>query len=83
MKCERINHYVQNAQNVQNVGFKRTHQLCFNLPSTPHLSSLYILHPPQEVRYMCAVTHDALSNASPSVLIKPSGAVVTLDCYEK
>jgi len=37
----------------------------------------------QDVRYMCAVTHDALSNASPCVLIKPSGAVVTLDCYEK
>lgn len=37
----------------------------------------------QENRYMCAVTHDALSNASVCVVFKPTGNVVTLDCYEK
>lgn len=36
----------------------------------------------QEVRYMCAVTRDALSNTSTCVVLKPSGAVITLDCYE-
>ena len=37
----------------------------------------------QEVRYMCAVTHDALSNGSTCVVLRPTGNVITLDCYEK
>ena len=32
---------------------------------------------------MCAVTHDALSNGSTCVVLRPSGNVITLDCYEK
>ena len=36
-----------------------------------------------ESRYMCAVTKDALSNAITSVVLKPTGNVITLDCYER
>ncbi|XP_037044798.1 nitric oxide synthase-interacting protein homolog [Bradysia coprophila] len=34
-------------------------------------------------RYMCAVTHDILSNSVPCVVLRPTGDVVTLECYEK
>ena len=37
----------------------------------------------QETRYMCAVTHDALSNASVCVAFRPTGNVITLDCYKR
>jgi nitric oxide synthase-interacting protein len=37
----------------------------------------------RESRYMCAVTHDTLSNAITSVVLKPSGNVITLECYER
>ncbi|KAL1517266.1 hypothetical protein ABEB36_001052 [Hypothenemus hampei] len=37
----------------------------------------------QENRYMCAVTHDALSNSIPCAVLKPTGDVVTLECVEK
>ncbi|XP_071493233.1 nitric oxide synthase-interacting protein-like [Diadema antillarum] len=37
----------------------------------------------KEVRYMCAVTHDVLSNSTPCALLKPSGKVVTMECVNK
>uniref|UniRef100_A0A2M4BVG0 Nitric oxide synthase-interacting protein homolog n=1 Tax=Anopheles marajoara TaxID=58244 RepID=A0A2M4BVG0_9DIPT len=37
----------------------------------------------KESRYMCAVTHDILSNAVPCAVLKPTGDVVTIECIEK
>lgn len=37
----------------------------------------------REVRYKCAVTHDALGNSVPSAVLKNTGNVVTMDCVEK
>ncbi|XP_060534658.1 nitric oxide synthase-interacting protein homolog [Cylas formicarius] len=37
----------------------------------------------RENRYMCAVTHDILSNSIPCAVLKPTGDVVTLECVEK
>uniref|UniRef100_A0A182MSY5 Nitric oxide synthase-interacting protein homolog n=1 Tax=Anopheles culicifacies TaxID=139723 RepID=A0A182MSY5_9DIPT len=37
----------------------------------------------KENRYMCAVTHDILSNSVPCAVLKPTGDVVTLECIEK
>lgn len=37
----------------------------------------------KESRYMCAVTHDVLSNSVPCAVLKPTGDVVTLECVEK
>ncbi|KAL1116990.1 hypothetical protein AAG570_004318 [Ranatra chinensis] len=34
-------------------------------------------------RYMCAVTHDVLSNAVPCAVIRTTGDVVTMECIEK
>lgn len=34
-------------------------------------------------RYMCAVTHDILSNSVPCAVIRTSGDVVTMECVEK
>nr|XP_044990365.1 nitric oxide synthase-interacting protein isoform X2 [Jaculus jaculus] len=34
-------------------------------------------------RYVCAVTRDSLSNATPCAVLRPSGSVVTLECVEK
>ncbi|XP_065754825.1 nitric oxide synthase-interacting protein isoform X1 [Phocoena phocoena] len=34
-------------------------------------------------RYVCAVTRDSLSNATPCAVLRPSGAVVTVECVEK
>lgn len=34
-------------------------------------------------RYMCAVTHDILSNSIPCAVLRPTGDVVTLECVEK
>ncbi|XP_030053873.1 nitric oxide synthase-interacting protein [Microcaecilia unicolor] len=34
-------------------------------------------------RYVCAVTHDMLGNSVPCAVLRPSGAVVTLECVEK
>lgn len=34
-------------------------------------------------RYVCAVTNDVLGNSVPCVVLKPSGCVVTQECYEK
>jgi len=37
----------------------------------------------REERYKCAVTHDVLNNATPAVVLKPTGDVVTEECVEK
>ena len=37
----------------------------------------------REVRYKCAVTHDALGNSVPCAVLKNTGNVVTMDCVEK
>lgn len=37
----------------------------------------------KENRYMCAVTHDILSNSVPCAVLKSTGDVVTLECVEK
>nr|XP_018917508.1 PREDICTED: nitric oxide synthase-interacting protein homolog [Bemisia tabaci] len=37
----------------------------------------------KENRYMCAVTHDILSNSVPAAVLKPTGDVVTVECVEK
>jgi len=37
----------------------------------------------RENRYMCAVTHDILSNSVPCAVLRPTGDVVTLECVEK
>ncbi|XP_078295628.1 nitric oxide synthase-interacting protein [Panthera onca] len=34
-------------------------------------------------RYVCAMTRDSLSNATPCAVLRPSGAVVTLECVQK
>ncbi|CAG0884664.1 unnamed protein product [Darwinula stevensoni] len=34
-------------------------------------------------RYMCPVTHDILTNATPSAVLRPTGHVVTMECVEK
>ena len=37
----------------------------------------------REVRYKCAVTHDALGNSVPCAVLKNTGNVVTMDCVER
>uniref|UniRef100_A0A1A9V5R3 Nitric oxide synthase-interacting protein homolog n=1 Tax=Glossina austeni TaxID=7395 RepID=A0A1A9V5R3_GLOAU len=37
----------------------------------------------KEVRYMCPVTHDVLSNAVPCAVLRTTGDVVTMECVEK
>nr|XP_023027431.1 nitric oxide synthase-interacting protein homolog [Leptinotarsa decemlineata] len=37
----------------------------------------------RENRYMCAVTHDILSNSVPCAVLKPTGDVVTMECVRK
>ncbi|XP_065171767.1 nitric oxide synthase-interacting protein homolog [Atheta coriaria] len=37
----------------------------------------------KENRYMCAITHDILSNSVPCAVLKPTGDVVTMECIEK
>jgi nitric oxide synthase-interacting protein len=37
----------------------------------------------KEVRYKCAVTHDALGNSVPCAVLKSCGKVVTMDCVER
>ncbi|BFZ04984.1 hypothetical protein BsWGS_08023 [Bradybaena similaris] len=34
-------------------------------------------------RYVCAVTNDVLGNSVPCAVLRPSGAVVTMECVEK
>lgn len=37
----------------------------------------------REVRYKCAVTHDALGNSVPCAVLRNTGHVVTMDCVER
>lgn len=37
----------------------------------------------KSARYVCAVTNDVLGNTVPSVVLKTSGSVVTVECLEK
>ncbi|XP_028669341.1 nitric oxide synthase-interacting protein [Erpetoichthys calabaricus] len=37
----------------------------------------------KQERYVCAVTKDVLGNSVPCAVLRPSGAVVTLECVEK
>jgi len=37
----------------------------------------------KDVRYVCAVSNDALNNSVPCAVLKTSGSVVTLECIEK
>ncbi|XP_046441516.1 nitric oxide synthase-interacting protein homolog [Daphnia pulex] len=37
----------------------------------------------RQVRYMCPVTRDVLSNSVPCTILKPTGDVVTTECFEK
>lgn len=36
----------------------------------------------REVRYKCAVTHDALGNSVPCAVLRNTGNVVTMDCVD-
>ncbi|CAD7080759.1 unnamed protein product [Hermetia illucens] len=37
----------------------------------------------KENRYMCPITHDILSNSVPCAVIRTTGDVITLECFEK
>nr|CAG4648720.1 EOG090X08E0 [Polyphemus pediculus] len=37
----------------------------------------------REVRYLCPVTRDVLGNSVPCVVLKTTGDVITMECYEK
>ncbi|KAL4707455.1 hypothetical protein ACJJTC_000099 [Scirpophaga incertulas] len=37
----------------------------------------------KENRYMCPITHDILSNAVPCAVIRTTGHVITMECFEK
>ncbi|XP_077995158.1 nitric oxide synthase-interacting protein-like [Glandiceps talaboti] len=37
----------------------------------------------KDARYMCAVTHDTLSNSTPCAILKTSRKVITVECLEK
>ncbi|XP_072315819.1 nitric oxide synthase-interacting protein [Eucyclogobius newberryi] len=50
-------------------------------PLDPGLERVKLLS--RQERYVCAVTRDALGNSVPCALLRPSGAVVTLECVEK
>ena len=50
-------------------------------PAVPGLPRLQLLGRPQ--RFVCALSRDALSNATPCAVLRPSGAVVTMQCVER
>ncbi|XP_011315362.1 nitric oxide synthase-interacting protein homolog [Fopius arisanus] len=37
----------------------------------------------KEARYMCPITHDVLSNSVPCAVIKTTGDIITMECFEK
>ncbi|KAM4643723.1 LOW QUALITY PROTEIN: nitric oxide synthase-interacting protein [Amazona ochrocephala] len=49
----------------------------------PGLQRPLLLGRPPGSRYRCAVSGDPLGNATPCAVLRPSGAVVTLDCVER
>ncbi|XP_006633918.2 nitric oxide synthase-interacting protein isoform X2 [Lepisosteus oculatus] len=50
-------------------------------PLDPALDRVALLT--RQDRYVCAVTHDTLGNSVPCAVLRPSGAVVTVECVEK
>lgn len=50
-------------------------------PLDPSLDRVALLT--RQDRYVCAVTRDILGNSVPCAVLRPSGAVVTLECVEK
>ncbi|XP_051741471.1 nitric oxide synthase-interacting protein isoform X2 [Ctenopharyngodon idella] len=50
-------------------------------PLDPSLDRVALLT--RQDRYVCAVTKDTLGNSVPSAVLRPSGAVVTMECVEK
>ncbi|XP_066498100.1 nitric oxide synthase-interacting protein [Hoplias malabaricus] len=50
-------------------------------PLDPSLDRVALLT--RQDRYVCAVTKDTLGNSVPCAVLRPSGAVVTLECVEK
>lgn len=52
-------------------------------PAEPGLSPGQLLAREPSDRYVCALTRDPLGNATPCAVLRPSGAVVTLDCVDR
>ncbi|KAL1278199.1 hypothetical protein QQF64_024872 [Cirrhinus molitorella] len=50
-------------------------------PLDPSLDRVALLT--RQDRYVCAVTKDTLGNSVPCAVLRPSGAVVTMECVEK
>ncbi|XP_076852341.1 nitric oxide synthase-interacting protein [Brachyhypopomus gauderio] len=50
-------------------------------PMDPSLDRVALLT--RQDRYVCAVTTDTLGNSVPCAVLRPSGAVVTVECVEK
>lgn len=50
-------------------------------PLDPSLDRVKLIT--RQDRYVCAVTKDTLGNSVPCAVLRPSGAVVTLECVEK
>ncbi|KAK7167771.1 hypothetical protein R3I94_001988 [Phoxinus phoxinus] len=50
-------------------------------PLDPSLDRVALIT--RQDRYVCAVTKDTLGNSVPSAVLRPSGAVVTMECVEK
>jgi len=50
-------------------------------PLDPSLERVQLIT--KQDRYVCAVTKDTLGNSVPCAVLRPSGAVVTLECVEK
>lgn len=52
-------------------------------PAEAGLSPAQLLAREPSERYVCALSRDPLGNATPCAVLRPSGAVVTLDCVER
>ncbi|NWV79526.1 NOSIP protein, partial [Dasyornis broadbenti] len=52
-------------------------------PAEPGLTPGQLLAKEPSERYVCALSKDPLGNATPCAVLRPSGAVVTLDCVER
>ncbi|XP_038639544.1 nitric oxide synthase-interacting protein isoform X2 [Scyliorhinus canicula] len=51
------------------------------LPVDSKLERVQLIN--KQERYVCAVTRDVLGNSVPCAVLRPSGAVVTVECVEK
>lgn len=52
-------------------------------PAQPGLSQAQLLAREPGQRYVCALSRDPLGNATPCAVLRPSGAVVTLECVDR